>query len=38
MKNAFDGFIRKLDKAGEEISELYPMEMSQTEKQRGTKE
>lgn len=38
MKNAFDGFIRKLDKAAEKISELYSMETSQTAKQKGTKE
>lgn len=38
MKNAFDGFISRLDTAGERVSELYSVEISQTEKQKGKKD
>lgn len=37
MKNAFDGFISRLDTARERIPELSSIETSQTEKPRGKK-
>lgn len=40
MKNAFDGFVSRVDTAEEIISELKAMliETSKTEKQRGKKD